>query len=441
MSARIENTRGPRDYTVDATSSAERPAETSTQRPNQDTPKSGLGRGSAALLEQYSATNRGGSARAAEERVNAARNAIRGLASQLPGHGVDLDAFAAGFGTAKYAAFGKDRVAAAAVYGFVRAALTQNPKLADRAIAIRSNGLSSTDRELVGIVVARSGATGLVKYAECERVLRAIQPFSAEERKDIAGLVRAGAGIDAAVAEERKTLGRIAKEEAASRAAPSLRTQRSAAVKRAQTEATRWAQVSQHMNTAIRSVPRLSRGAEVAVGLGAATGTVGSLAWNSGKSLVTGGPHAKRALEEADNAGGYIAGELSAKIEQADRLYLDFTKQHAEYAERNASYQRAVRDGDYDEINAAGARLKSLATEMTKTVRAFDAVAKKLEVMNDEFNAAAAHAAVHLAVSSIAVGLAIGKPARHGIAEAIKEGIAHPAKEAAIAEGIGKAAH
>jgi hypothetical protein len=211
-------------------------------------------------------------------------------------------------------------------------------------------------------------------------------------------------------------------------------------VKRVQSEAKVWKQVSQHMNTAIRSVPKLDRKAEAVVGAGVGAGTVGSAIYSGAKSIVTGDrAHFDRAARDAENAGGYMAGELTQKIAQADRLFVEFSAQHARYAEQSARLQRAIQSGDYPAINEASARMKTLANEMRTTVKAFDAVAKKIGEMNHEFDAAAAHAALHLALSAVSAGL--GGHAVHGVGHALKEGLEHSFKEAAAMDVLGRFTH
>jgi hypothetical protein len=144
--------------------------------------------------------------------------------------------------------------------------------------------------------------------------------------------------------------------------------------------------------------------------------------------------HIDRAVRDAENAGGYMAGELTRKIAQADRLFVEFSAQHVKYSEQSARLARAIQSGDYATINDASARMKTVVSEMKTTVKAFDAVATKIGEMNREFDAAAAHAAAHVALSAIMAGH--GGHAVHGVGEAVKAGVKHSVEEAAIMDAV-----
>ena len=81
--------------------------------------------------------------------------------------------------------------------------------MADEMIRMRTQNLPATDRELVNLAVEKSGATGAKRYAYAESVLRDIRPLKPEERGDVLGIMKAGQPFAAALASEKKELGKI----------------------------------------------------------------------------------------------------------------------------------------------------------------------------------------------------------------------------------------
>src|SRR5690606_23668547 len=127
------------------------------------------------------------------------------------------------------------------------------------------------------------------------------------------------------VAEEKRSLAKIAREEKSHASAPkpqSLDTKRAEAVKHVRADAARWQNVNRNVNVAMRSLPRITDTAEIAVGAGAAAGTAGTLGWGATKSAISGDrSHLDGALNDVADAGSYLAGELTNTIRKADRLY------------------------------------------------------------------------------------------------------------------------
>jgi hypothetical protein len=130
---RVERTRASEQYDIQAEGG-------SKKSPTPTEPK--LEAGSAELVNRHDAARRKGPTGAEQKRVDTARSTMQRLAAQLPGHGVNIDALAASFGGAKYAAHDGSQIAARATYAFVRTALENHPELADRAIGMRMSGAS-----------------------------------------------------------------------------------------------------------------------------------------------------------------------------------------------------------------------------------------------------------------------------------------------------------
>jgi hypothetical protein len=340
-------------------------------------------------------------------KADAARAAIAPLALQLPGHGIDVDAFAARFGAPKYGKLDAAHVAQQARYEFMREALANDPKLADRAIAVRLIGLGRAEHDIVGTACA--GRAGMAKYARCESVLARLRSFSAEDRADIAGMMKAGEGFEKALAREHAELSSIKK--APPESDSSFDAQVAAAVNGARAEAARWQKASDRMFDFYHSIGVLDRKAEFAVGAMALKGTVGSVGLGVLKSALTlkKKPIAETA-EDLARAGGYVKGRLTDEIARANALYMKFAAQHSDYVAANRRFQDAVKTRDYPTMIETTAQTKQLEAAMKESMSAFLPVAQEVVKMNREFDATLRRDVVDVLVSAASGGLISGTP-------------------------------
>ncbi len=370
------------------------------------------------LLGTLAAVRSGATAGGAqkEQRVETARAAVATLARELPGHGVDTGVLAARFADDRYAAMSPSQLRSQATASFVKAALTAHPELADAMIAVRLQGVGSERRELVGLAVAASGAHGWLRYAAAESALGAAASLDQQESREVVAMMRAGMSFRAAVATQQRE---VAAADGWAASHRSLEAQKHNAVDDAQRQKAQVAQLLSSVNTAYRSVPVLSRAAELTVGVGASLGTVGAVGAAEVEATIRrDAAPIRTAFERAGNAGGYMWGELSDKIRRAGGTYAKFQNQYLEYIAVNEQYQAALGSQDHEEIVSTSKRMAVLLPELKATAEALGAQAEVIGRENKDFDGAAIHAAIHLAVSAVTLGCG-GFPGEHNVSHAV----------------------
>ena len=364
----------------------------------------------------------------AQSRVGAARSAIGQVAAALPGHGVDIDALARRFGARQYATASSGRVQSAARFQFVQRALRNNPALADQAVKLRTRHLPAQDREIVACALSASRSSGVNKLALAERVLGKLQGLSREERGDVLGMMRAGEPFASAVRIEKQELAKIARSKSAKPAAPSMRNRIAASVANLKAADLAMDRVRDKVNQTFRSVPSVTRGAELAVGAGAAVGTVGFMAWAGAKSYITESAEPmKEAVREADKAAGYMAGDFSAQLERTRGKYVGFLRQHADFKKANRELRSALQAGDHRAVTEAAKKMEHVAKGIAASVKDLQRLTQQAGAMNRHFDHTALQAAGAILVSGVAAGL----PGGHGVGGTV----ADLAVESAVVEG------
>ncbi len=345
-------------------------------------------------------------AKAASVRVTTARSTAAALTRELPGSGVDIDAFATRFAGPHYAGASKGQIASTARYEFTRAALAHNPALADHAIAMRTRGQSKVVHQIVQQEVARSGAKGMQKLAVAEHAIGAVQHLSPEHQADVLALVQTGDSVSQAVKGERAALAEIATEQ---KVATHTRSPAAGHGFDVAAQTARFQKIYQQANAEFRRLPVLSRGAEITTGVASSIGAVTSVAVGAAHSTVTlDGSHVARAVDKAGNSGGYIAGELSDHIHKANGLYMQLATQHDEFVQLSRQVSSAVKTHDYDAVPAAMKRMKTLAGQMDATSKQFLAAAHRVDKDNREFNAATVDAAEDIVFTAATLGASVG---------------------------------
>ncbi len=321
-----------------------------------------------------------------------------------------------------------------------RAALARNPQLADHYVALRLQGRSKVDHQIVHAVLARSGTTGMQRLAMCESALRQIQHLGPSQRADVMGLVTTGSSVHAAVARVRGAVADI-KAEAAAKSQQSMAHKLDAAVKSLQHEAAHWKNTADAVNALYRKVPVMTRTAEAATGFFGATATVGDVAVGELESTVTvNGSHFSEAVDNAARAGGHMAGELNDKVGQARTLYLQFSRQHIAYVEQNHRMQRAIRNGDFKTQTDARARMDKLAVGMKATVARFRPTAEKAIRMDHQFDNDTRVAIKHVMKSAVLGGLGEVGESIESVEKGMTEGLLHAMEDAVVGQTLDKTA-
>ena len=187
----------------------------------------------------------------------------------------------------------------------------------------------------------------------------------------------------------------------------SINDQYDRAIGEAQAEGAKMKTVQQAANAAYRSVPVVSRGAEVITGGAAAIGTVANLAGSAVESAVRqDSKPLDTAVQDAYNSMAWaIGGELTGKIERARGLYQQFASQYGEYAKVNQDYQAALRNQDHAAISRLAARKEQLVGQIKNTVARLEAAVRDVGAEDKRFEHATVHAAEHLAMSAVMLGV------------------------------------
>lgn len=376
------------------------------------------------------------SSHAAQSSMATARTAIEQIARELPGHDVDVNALASRFGGSQFAAMSSSAVQAQATFEFVQAALSRHPEKAGAMIDLRLRGSSADRRELVKLAVASSGAHGLSRYAAAENALRQTARLDGQETREVVAMMRTGTSLHAALETQRREVAA-----ADMRLSPmvSVDRQRNAAIAAAQKQRDQAARLLQEVNTQYRRVPVLNRIAEAGVGIGASTGAVGSITVDAIHSAVSrDSAYLERSVDKAETAGGYVFGELTAKIEEAAHAYGRFVTAYDEYVQVNSQYQEALRRQDSAAIVSTSQRMSALVPELRATAEALGAQAEVIGRESKEFNGTAVHTAIHMYVSALSLGIG-GFPGEHAVAKTV-EHAATPLVSRGAAEIMGEGA-
>jgi hypothetical protein len=371
----------------------------------------------------------GGLSLAQQSRVDAARDAIAPLCRELQGHGIDAGAFAQQYASKDHQNESPAQVRSHAAYQFMRTALTAHPELADAAVALRTRSLSPEQRDVVRRAASEAGG-GVQKLAAAERAIASLGSLKREEVGDVRAMMNAGMRFGTAVRTERSETARPTVTE------PTMDQKIEASVGRARAQGRECERMQQAVLAGYRRVPNMDWLAEKTVGLAAGTSTIGSLA-SADDSRSKGA-----ALDNAAYAGGLIAGELRDQIGVAQGLYKSFSNDYAEYCAANRQLQQALRTQDHETIAATASRMETLVPRMKQTATALASAAKRVGEMDRRFDAAAEHAAIHVAISAMGAGTGAGLPQKAAAAAAENE-LAHHAihlmAEAAANRGISKA--
>lgn len=287
----------------------------------------------------------------------------------------------------------------------VRAALAENPGLADHYVAERLRGHNSIEHQIVHAVLARSGTTGIQRLAMCESAVRQIQGLGRSRQADVLALVKTGSSVHAAVALVRDAVADI-KAEAAAKSQQSMAHKLDASVKSLKHEAAQWKKTSDEMYALFRDVPGKGREAEVVTGSINFTAARGDVTYGAVASLVTGnGSHLAEAAAKFQRSVTYLSGKHDSNIDKADKLYARFSAQHIAYVKQNKRMQRAIRSGDFKTQSDARARMDALAADMQHTAAAFRPVAKQAARAGREFVKDTRRAVEHVAITAATEGL------------------------------------
>jgi hypothetical protein len=381
----------------------------------------GKGRGS--KLAAFAAAETG------RARVEAARSAVGELARAS---GQDADAFAA-----RYANSNKspDQIKQEARFAFVQETLARHPEHADALIGVRLRGLDADTRELVTAAVRQSGAQGAGRYGACERSIAALAAFDKDGRGDILGRVRAGERFESAVALQKKDNVQIAAAEARARQPGSTTELTARALANAKANASAVRKLVGQVHRTVHAMGELGRITETLVGAGAATGTLGAGIVAAGEAAVTrSSAPLKKALHEADRAGAFMSGELSGKIRAANQTAVKLLQASDRFETVYARQVGAIRSGDHAGVAETAKQLETLGAEVKQHAATLADQAKAIGALNKDFDGAATHAALSVALAG--VGYAVGSvPGVHHAVDA-----AGKATAARVAPVLGQAA-
>lgn len=291
-----------------------------------------------------------------------------------------------------------------ASYAGVKHTLGKDPSQADRLISERLRGSTATDRAIVMRAVAERGNAGLRRYADAENALRALQPFTQDERGDILGIMKAGARFESAVQQERAELSRPGKAEpTAVRASTADFKARALANVRAQ--AAKVNELGVSVTRLSHEIGKLDRKAEIAAGAGAAAGLVGATVVAAVQSVARRDVKPLKDVDErADAAGGLMLGALSRKIAEANQTTARFFEAGSAFTDAKNAFERAVHDGDHAGMVEQANKMGASAELMKHHARTLAAQAQSIAKWNAKFEHAALDMAVHVVLSGAMVG-------------------------------------
>lgn len=293
--------------------------------------------------------------------------------------------------------------------------------------------LPPSNREIVRRAIVGYGGDKL--YARGCNVAKQLSGFSEEQVKDILGMVRAGTGVEAAIAHERGELKRPVdyKEPASSKSTASttsLKSQRTP-VARARALANAVTRIRAHAGTTWSRLPVITRAAELQLGLVKST-TAPIETFNAVVDVVedVSLDPLKRLGHEAGVTKGYLSGTVTQLYARTRTAYftLDRTLENLGNAARN--YQTAMSKNPPDVLAAQKAVAEAnAASKLVDTQAArFYAFAHQLNAANKEFDHQVPHVVKEVLISAAAFGLG------HGLAAEATEAEIAARKAAPMAE-------
>lgn len=314
----------------------------------------------------------------------------------------------------------------------VKRTLERDPSQADRLIAQRLRGTSSTDREIVMRAVSQRGNTGIKKYADAEQVLRALKPFDKDQRADILASMKVGTRFSHALEDERAALKTPVQYESTSGSSAVAGLQKQA-IANSRAQATKVTELSRHVMALSHAIGKVSRGAELMVGVGSSVGLVGgaAVAEREAFALRSSKP-LKEVAHRAEASGALIWGELTDKIAAADRTTQKFLKLTGTYTDARNRYERAVLGNDFEGMTKYQKQMGAAANEMGRLASSLAEQAKSIAARHKDMD----HATVETAITFVlsCVNLSGGSHAIHGLGEAAKD----IGKDAVIERGAGE---
>jgi hypothetical protein len=261
----------------------------------------------------------------------------------------------------------------------IKRTLEAHPERADALIEQRLRGWNATDRAIVRAAVAERGNTGLARYADAEAALRELGGFSPEERRDVHGIMKAGASFRQAIDDERRAL--AAPRPPPKAASPAeLREQAIANVRK---EALELRELGRKVGSLVRQLGSGARAAELVAGAGTAAGLLGSTGYSAAKAAGSASTKPLKALvDSAGDAGEMMVagatgkGGRTGRIRVAEATAGNFFRASERHTDARARFERAARGGDYEgmagakrDVDAAANDMRAHARELAVQVR------------------------------------------------------------------------
>ncbi len=231
-------------------------------------------------------------------------------------------------------------------------------------------------------------------------------PKAAPKKQDKAR----GMDLDAYAAAAERNGGKQKFGALASAEPASLQNKIDTAVRRADAEGQAVERLARAAAAANQSLPQINRGAEVITGTVSATATVPDMVGAAMESAVRlDGRAFERAVHDAGEAVSWVVeGSLTNKIAHARAIYRQVEKSSFEYADVNRQYKEALRAQDHAAIAPLSARRDELAQQIKDGVQRLESVVRAVGEEDKRFEAATVHAAEHLALSAVSVGVGAG---------------------------------
>ncbi|MBI5537904.1 MAG: hypothetical protein HY898_34600 [Deltaproteobacteria bacterium] len=355
-------------------------------------------------------------ARLLERPAHAAGQVATELAKKLDGKGGGLSSLVQEFQGEAY----RNMSAAQAWNKFAERAIKQSPVLAEPLIELKLKGVSDNQRALVQLYMQQSGSSGWFKYAACVNALNMLGKYTPEQLGDLAALTKTrGTTLQQAMKIEDAELAR-ARALAPSPQPASLDDLNRQAIAGADAQLAACRALNDKVRAAnlqVRGINPLARGA---VGLVNATGTVGNVVLGLAAREISGNPAVlEGALHSADRAASMLMqSEFNGALASARAGHDQFSAQYLQYCDLNARYKQAIRTGDYKQAASTFNAMTSLVPRMKASAESFGAAAARVGKLHKEFDGAAIHAAIHLAVSAISVGIG-GPPGEHLVSSVV----------------------
>jgi hypothetical protein len=348
--------------------------------------------------------------------------------------GADVEAFAEQFA---HTPIGKR-------FHFIRAELERHPELADTAIAVRLQGAPSHDREIVHAVLARTKATGFARYAIAERVLAKVRPLNADQREDAVNWVLNGKSVSDAVgfwqhqdvdfARTTALEQTLEKEQTALSVANIEVDIANANVQSAKMyalfHAVKPVSHDAELYTAATNLSSDFKGAEFNFFIAAG----GSVLERSGAPLEAWATDPARQIQHVD-------GDVTGKIHEADRRYLQYASAHDAYVRESKQMQSALKGRAWETYTRASSKRDAAAKAMRHAAEAFKPAAQDALKSEGDFDIDMAAAGANILTSQLPDGvgsalepLIANKVARAAVTKAtnyvVKRNIKSAAREA-----------